>query len=54
MTRAARKKNTIALLCGWASDIEAIAPYDGDPIMLARVERFWFVIHKVPATLGST
>ena len=31
-----------------ADDIEAIAPYDGDPILLARVERFWYHIHKVP------
>ena len=27
-----------------ADDLEAIAPYDGDPILLARVERFWFTV----------
>lgn len=31
-----------------ADDLEAIAPYDGDPILLARVERFWYTVHKVP------
>ena len=31
-----------------ADDIEAIAPYDGDPVMLAKVERFFFAVHDVP------
>ena len=31
-----------------ADDIEAIAPYDGDPALLAQVERFFWEVHKVP------
>ena len=31
-----------------ADDIEAIGPYDGEPILLAKVERFFFDVHKVP------
>ena len=28
--------------------MESIAPYDGDPELLAQVERFWYVIQDVP------
>ena len=31
-----------------ADDIEAIAPYDGDPELLATVERFFWEVHAVP------
>ena len=34
--------------CPNGDDMESIAPYDGDPALLAQVERFWYVIQDVP------